>query len=66
MLGLPNKNKKIKRIQKAANKISLRLRNLPDEEKLSRLNLPNEDVKKEKGDLIAVYRVIKEVKKLDR
>ena len=42
------------------------MRNLLYEERLSRLNLPNLEKIRERGDFIAVYRVSKGLKNIDR
>ena len=58
--------RKIKRIQRAATKMAPSLRDLPYEERLLRLKLPILVKRRERGDLIAVYRAWKGVDKLDR
>ena len=42
------------------------LRDLPNQERLSRLKLPTIEKRKERGDFIAVYRASKGLEKIDR
>ena len=65
----PHKKKdirKIERIQRAATKMVPTLRDLPYEERLERLNLQTLEKRRERGDLIAIYRASKELEKVDR
>ena len=57
---------KIDRIQRAATKMVPSLRDLPYEEKLSRLKLPTLEKRRERGDFIAVYRASKGLEKIER
>ena len=55
--------KKLEKLQRAATKISPSLRNLPYEERLSRLKLPTLKKRRERGDYIAAYRASKGLEK---
>ena len=66
MIWLPPKKKDIKKLersQRAATKMAPSLRNLPYEERLSRLKLPTLEKRRERGDFIAVYRASKYLEK---
>ena len=58
--------RKLERIQRAATKIPLSLRELSYEERLERLGLTTLEQRRERGDLIMVYRIMKGVVHLDR
>ena len=69
MIWSPHKKKDIKeieRIQRAATNIALNLRNLLYEERLSRLKLPTLEKRREREDLITVYRASKSLENIDR
>ena len=51
--------RKIERIQRAATKMAPSLQDLPYEDRLKRLGLPTLQQRRERGDLIAIYRVSK-------
>ena len=55
--------KKLERLQRAAKKMAPSLRNLPYEERLSRLKLPTLEKRRERGDFIVVYRASKDLEK---
>ena len=57
--------KKFERIQRAATKMAPSLRNLPYEERIFRLKLPTLEKRRESGDVIAVYRASKGLKKIN-
>ena len=58
--------RKIKIIQKIAMKIVSSLRSLSYEERLIRLNLPTLEERRERGDLVAIYRTMKGMEGVDR
>ena len=58
--------KNLERIQRATTKMAPSLRDLPYEERISRLKLPTLEKRRERGDFIAVYRVSKYLEKIDR
>ena len=58
--------KKLERIQRAATKLAPSLMDKSYEERLSKLNLTTLEQRRERGDLIAVYRVMKGMEELDR
>ena len=58
--------RKLERIQRAATKIPQSLRELTYEERLRILGLTSLEPRRERGDLIMVYRVMKGVERLDR
>ena len=58
--------RKLERIQRAATKIPQSLRELTYEERLCILGLTTLEQRRERGDLIMVYRVMKGVERLDR
>ena len=65
----PHKKKdihKIERIQRAATKLVPGLRDLSYKERLQRLNLPTLEDRRERGDLITVYKVMKGMGKIDK
>ena len=65
----PNKKKdirKLERIQRAATKLPETLRELAYEERLERLGLETLEQRRERGDLIALYRIQEGLEKLDR
>ena len=65
----PHKKKhinKIERIQRAATKLVPGLRDLSYQERLQRLNLPTLEDRRERGDLITVYKALKGMGKVDR
>ena len=64
----PHKKKdirKIERIQRTATKMVPGLKDLSYEDRLSRMNLPTLEERRERGDLIAVYRGMKGIDKID-
>ncbi len=58
--------RKLKRIQRAATKLPETLRELAYEERLERLGLEMLERRRERGDLIALYRIQEGLEKLDR
>ena len=63
----PHKMKDIKKLeilQKTATKITPSLKNLPYEERFSRLKLPTLEKRRERGDFIAMYRASKGLEKM--
>merc|ERR1712035_20916 len=58
--------RKLERIQRAATKLPQRLRDLTYEERLRILGLTTLEQRRERGDLIMVYRVMKGMERLDR
>ena len=65
----PHKKKdvrKLERIQRAATKMVPTLRDLSYEERLERLKLQTLEKRRERGDLIAIYRAASEMEKVDR
>ena len=58
--------RKIERIQRAATKMVPSLRDLTYEERLAKLNLPSLEERRERGDLITVYKAMREMEKIDR
>ena len=58
--------KKLERIQRAATKLAPNLTNKSYEERLLDLNLTTLEQRRERGDLIAIYRVMKGIEELDR
>ncbi len=65
----PSKKKDIKKLEKiprAATKLAPNLVNISYEERLLELNLITLEQRTERGDLIAIYRVMKGMEELDR
>ena len=65
----PHKKKdvrKLERIQRAATKMVPTLRDLSYEERLEKLKLQTLEKRRERGDLIAIYRAANEMEKVDR
>ena len=58
--------KRLERIQRAATKLAPSLKNKPYEERLERLNLPTLEQRRERGDMIAIFRIMKGIEDLDR
>ena len=58
--------KRLERIQRAATKLAPSLKNKPYEERLARLNLPTLEQRRERGDMIAIFRIMKGIEDLDR
>ena len=58
--------KKLERIQRAATKLAPTLSDLSYEERLERLRLPTLEQRRERGDLLAIYRNMKNMEILDR
>ena len=52
------------RLQRTATKMAPSLRNLPYEERLSRLKLPTHEKRRKRGDFIAVYKASKDLEKI--
>ena len=65
----PHKKKdvrKLERIQRVATKMVPTLRDLSYEERLEKLKLQTLEKRRERGDLIAIYRAANEMEKVDR
>ena len=58
--------RKIERIQRAATKLVPSLRDLSYEDRLKKLKLPTLQQRRERGDLIAIYRALKGKDKVDK
>ena len=58
--------KKLERIQRAATKLAPTLLDLTYEERLRRLELPTLEQRRERGDLVTIYRIMKDMEVLDR
>ncbi len=58
--------KKLKRIQRAATKLAPKLMDKSYEERLLALNLTTLEQRRERGDLITIYRMMKGMEDLDR
>ena len=58
--------KKLERIQRAMTKLAPALSDLSYEERLSRLELPTLEQRRERGDLLTIYRIMKNMEVLDR
>ena len=58
--------KKLERIQRAVTKLAPELSDLPYEERLQRLELPTLEQRRERGDLLTVFRIMKDMEVLDR
>ena len=57
--------RRIERIQRAATKLAPTLSELTYEERLLRLGLPTLEQRRERGDLLAIYRIMKNMEVLD-
>ena len=57
--------RKLERIQRTATTLPLSLRNLSYKERLKALNLTTLEQRRERGDLIAVYRTVNGIEKFD-
>ena len=57
--------RKLERIQRAASKLPSNMRDMPYEERLKVLNLTTLEQRRERGDLIAVYRTMNGLEKFD-
>ena len=58
--------KKLERIQKIATKMVPEISTLPYEERLKEMNLPTLEDRRERGDLIMLFKMINGIEKLDR
>ena len=58
--------KKLERIQKIATKMVPEISTLPYEERLKEMNLPTLEDRRERGDLIMLFKMINGMEKLDR
>ena len=58
--------KKLERIQRAATKLAPTLSELQYKERLERLGLPTLEQRRERGDLLTIYRIMKNMETLDR
>ncbi|XP_076059106.1 uncharacterized protein LOC143035878 [Oratosquilla oratoria] len=58
--------KKLERIQRATTKMAPTLSKLTYEQRLSKLELPTLEQRRERGDLLAIYRIMKGMEVLDR
>ncbi len=57
---------KIERVQRVATKMLTSLKDLPYEERLERLNLPTLKERRERGDMIMMFRCVKGFEKVDK
>ena len=58
--------RKLERVQRAATKLPQTLMNLSYDQRLEKLSLPTLEKRRERGDLIAMYRILSGIEKLDR
>ena len=58
--------RKLERIQRATTKLAPELSELTYEERLSKLELPTLEQRRERGDLLTIYRIMKNMEILDR
>ena len=58
--------RKLERIQRAATKMVLELKDLNYEERLEEIGLPTLQVRRERGDLITMYKLVNKMEKVDR
>lgn len=58
--------RKLERIQRATTKLAPELSELTCEERLSKLELPTLEQRRERGDLLTIYRIMKNMEILDR
>ena len=58
--------RKLERIQRAATKMVPELKDLNYEERLEEMGLPTLQVRRERGDLITMYKLVNQIEKVDR
>ena len=58
--------RKLERVQRAATKMVPELSDLPYEERLRKLELPTLEMRRERGDLISVYRMLNGLEEVER
>ena len=57
--------KKLERVQRAATRMVPELSNLEYEERLEEMNLPKLEERRERGDLIMLYKLMNEIEEVD-
>ena len=58
--------RKLERIQRTATKMVPELRDLQYEERLSKMGLPTLQARRERGDLITLYKIVNGIEKMDK